>query len=305
MTSVVNDANTMFGLLNINKPLRATSRDAVNRVQRLIRPVKVGHAGTLDPLATGVLVLCLGPATRLIQYVQRLPKRYTGTFLLGRRSDSDDLEGKVVELEGPIVPTAGDINAALPQFTGTIQQRPPIFSAIKVKGQRAYDLARAGMDVRLEARPVTIHDLRVVRYEYPELVLDIECGSGTYIRSLGRDLAESLGTAAVMSSLERTAIGDFTIDSAIELVGITEDSLTHDLLPAESAVQHLNAVELTHAEIDKTNNGLTIERPQHGFHGDVAAFNTDGQLVAIVAPRSPDQLRPISNLAVANKHAAG
>ncbi|MBC8356479.1 MAG: tRNA pseudouridine(55) synthase TruB [Planctomycetes bacterium] len=295
----------MFGLLNINKPLRATSRDAVNRVQRLIRPVKVGHAGTLDPLATGVLVLCLGPATRLIQYVQRLPKRYTGTFLLGRRSDSDDLEGKVVELEGPIVPTAGDINAALPQFTGTIQQRPPIFSAIKVKGQRAYDLARAGMDVRLEARPVTIHDLRVVRYEYPELVLDIECGSGTYIRSLGRDLAESLGTAAVMSSLERTAIGDFTIDSAIELVGITEDSLTHDLLPAESAVQHLNAVELTHAEIDKTNNGLTIERPQHGFHGDVAAFNTDGQLVAIVAPRSPDQLRPISNLAVANKHAAG
>lgn len=160
-----------------------------------MRPVKVGHAGTLDPLATGVLVVCLGPATRLIQYVQQLPKRYTGTFLLGRRSASDDIEEEIVELQNVAVPTIDEVLAVLPRFTGTIQQRPPIYSAIKVKGQRAYDLARAGQDLQLDARPVVIHDLRVVRYEYPELVLDIGCGSGTYIRSLGRDIAESLATA--------------------------------------------------------------------------------------------------------------
>jgi len=294
----------MLGLLNVNKPLGKTSRDAVNRVQRLVRPVKVGHAGTLDPLATGVLVICLGPATRLIQYVQQLPKQYTGTFLLGRRSDSDDLEGEVVELENPVVPTADEVLAALPQFVGTIQQRPPIFSAIKVNGARAYDLARAGKDVQLEARPVTIHDLRVARYEYPELVLEIGCGSGTYIRSLGRDLGESLGTAAIMSSLERTAIGDFTVASAIDLNDLTEDSLEKHLLPAEAAVRHLNAVELTTDEIHKLGNGLSIERPQHGFHSDIAAFDAAGHLVAIVAARSADQLRPISNLAVAAAHAA-
>lgn len=294
----------MYGLLNINKPLGKTSRDAVNCVQRVVRPVKVGHAGTLDPLATGVLVMCLGPATRLIQYVQRLPKRYTGTFLLGRRSGSDDLEGGVIELKNPVVPTLDDVLAVLPQFIGTIQQRPPIFSAIKVQGARAYHLARAGHDVQLEARPVTIHELRVVTYAYPELVLDIGCGSGTYIRSLGRDLAESLGTAAVMSSLERTAIGDFTVESAMDLRDISADALAKHLFPAETAVRHLPTVALTNDEVRRISNGLTIERSKHGFQDDVAAFDASGYLVAILAPPSYDHLRPINNLAVANKHAS-
>lgn len=294
----------MYGLLNINKPLGKTSRDAVNCVQRVVRPVKVGHAGTLDPLATGVLVLCLGPATRLIQYVQQLPKRYTGTFLLGRRSDSDDLEGEVVELDNPPVPTLAEVTAALPRFTGTIQQRPPIFSAIKVNGRRAYDLARAGKDVQLAARPVTVHDLRVVRYDYPELVLDIGCGSGTYIRSLGRDIAESLGTAALMSALERTAIGGFTVETAMNLRDVSADSLEKHLFPVEDAVRHLDTIELTSDEVLLISNGRTIERPQHGFSGDVAALDAAGHLVAIVAPRNIDQIRPINNLAVATKYAA-
>ncbi|MBI2479037.1 MAG: tRNA pseudouridine(55) synthase TruB [Planctomycetia bacterium] len=294
----------MYGLLNINKTLGKTSRDAVNCVQRVVRPVKVGHAGTLDPLATGVLVVCLGPATRLIQYVQQLPKRYTGTFLLGRRSESDDLEAEVVELENPVVPTFDDVIAVLPQFVGVIQQRPPVFSAIKVKGQRSYDLARAGQSVQLEARPVTIHDLQVVRYVDPELVLDIHCGSGTYIRSLGRDIGESLGSAAVMSALERTAIGDFTIESALELRDVSAESLAASLLPAEAAIQHLQSVELTQDEVHLINNGRTIDRPRHGFSGEVAALDDAGHLVAIVAPRTPDHLRPISNLAVASKYAA-
>jgi len=191
----------MFGLLNLNKPAGMSSRDAVNRVQWLARKmtgekVKVGHAGTLDPIATGVLVVCLGPATKLIEHVQRMPKQYRGTFLLGRRSPSDDVELEAEPLTNPPIPTADEIAAALPAFMGEIQQTPPAYSAIKIKGRKAYDLARRGEQVEMTPRTVTIHSLDIVRYEYPELVLNIRCGSGTYVRALGRAVAKSLGTAA-------------------------------------------------------------------------------------------------------------
>src|SRR5262245_7182097 len=171
----------MFGLLNIDKPAGVTSRDVVNRVQRLVRPLKVGHAGTLDPLATGVLVVAIGQATRLVEYLQRLPKTYQGTFLLGRTSDTEDIEGTVIELTDTSIPTEQQIQGALPQFLGTIDQTPPAYSALKVSGQRSYDLARRGQAVDLAARPVEIHDLQLVRFAYPELELLIRCGSGTYI----------------------------------------------------------------------------------------------------------------------------
>ena len=201
----------MFGLLNVHKPAGITSRDVVNRIQRVVRPVKVGHAGTLDPLATGVLVICLGSATRLIEYVQRMPKHYRGTFLLGRKSDTEDIEGEIEVLDAAPQPSIDEIHAALPQFVGTIRQRPPAYSALKVGGKRAYQLARAGQEVQLAARPIEVYSLSLQHYEYPEIVLDIQCGSGTYVRSLGRDLADGLGTGAVMSALERTAIGDFDL----------------------------------------------------------------------------------------------
>ncbi|NOY30442.1 MAG: tRNA pseudouridine(55) synthase TruB, partial [Planctomycetes bacterium] len=186
----------MFGILNLNKPIGWTSRDAVNRVQRLVRPAKAGHAGTLDPLATGVLVVCIGPATRLISYVQAMPKVYQATFLLGRTSDSDDIETEVRELASPPQPSREEIESKLPDFLGEIQQRPPAYSALKVNGQRAYKLAREGLAVQLEPRPVEIYELRVTGYNYPELKINLRCGSGTYVRSLGRDLAEALGTGA-------------------------------------------------------------------------------------------------------------
>src|SRR5262245_35406014 len=199
----------MFGLLNIDKPAGLTSRDVVSRVQRLVRPQKVGHAGTLDPLATGVLVVAVGPATRLVEYVQRMPKTYQGTFLLGRTSDTEDVEGEVVELDSPPVPTRAEIDAALPRFIGTIEQRPPAYSALKVAGRRAHKLARRGEAVELAPRPVEIHAIELLRYEYPEMELRIDCGSGTYVRSLGRDVAEAVDTGAVMAALRRLAIGPF------------------------------------------------------------------------------------------------
>ena len=189
------------GLLNLNKPAGMTSRDVVNIVQRLSRPAKAGHAGTLDPLADGVLVVCVGSATRLIEYVQRMPKRYVGTFLLGRQSPTEDIEGEVTELPDAPVPTREQIEAAARRFVGRIEQRPPAFSALKIRGRPAYKLARQGKPVELAPRPVEIYRIEVKKYRYPELVLEIDCGGGTYVRSLGRDLAESLGTAAVMSAL--------------------------------------------------------------------------------------------------------
>ena len=148
------------GLLNVDKPAGMTSRDAVDLVQRLARPAKVGHAGTLDPLATGVLVICVGAATRLIEYVQRMPKRYVGTFLLGRSSTTEDIEGQVTLLSDPPIPAAAQIEAATEKFVGSLLQRPPAFSALKVAGKRAYDLARRGEAVELKPRPVEVYALK-------------------------------------------------------------------------------------------------------------------------------------------------
>jgi len=151
----------LYGILNLNKPAGVTSRRVVDDVQRLVRPAKVGHAGTLDPLATGVLVVCTGAATRLIEYVQQMPKSYTGTFLLGRQSPTEDVDGEVTELDSPPVPSWPEIEAAVRAFEGRIEQRPPAFSALKVGGRRAYDLARRGKSVELKSRPVTIHRISI------------------------------------------------------------------------------------------------------------------------------------------------
>lgn len=297
----------MFGLLNINKPKGLTSRDAVNRVQWLVRRVegrngelapkrtssKVGHAGTLDPIATGVLVICLGPATRLIEHVQRMPKQYRGTFLLGRSSPSDDVELEPTPLDNPPVPTAEQIMAALPAFVGQIEQVPPAYSAIKIKGQKAYDLARNGQQVDIAPRPVTIHRIDVVRYDYPELVLDIRCGSGTYIRSLGRDLAASLGTAAVMSELVRTAIGDFTLDAAAGPNELSEENLRDALLPASLAVADLPRIDLTAYQAEELRHGRPVAPPPETPAGELALLSPTGDLFALGKRGRAGKLWPV------------
>ena len=227
----------------------------------------MGHAGTLDPLATGVLVVGVGAATRLIGYVQRMPKRYVGTFLLGRRSPTEDVEGEVTELPDAPVPTREQIAAAAERFVGRIDQRPPAFSALKVAGRRAYQLARQGRELQLAARPVEIHRIEVKAYEYPELVLEVACGSGTYIRSLGRDLAESLGTAAVMSGLVRTAIGGFRIEDAVAPGGLNRDNWLRWLLPPLRAVECLPRLQLSPDEAVRIRNGLTIQRRAEAEEG--------------------------------------
>ncbi|MBN2476065.1 MAG: tRNA pseudouridine(55) synthase TruB [Pirellulales bacterium] len=283
---------TACGLFNINKPAGMTSRRVVDIVQRAVRPAKAGHAGTLDPLATGVLVVCAGAATRLIEYVQRMPKSYTATFLLGRQSPSEDVESEVTALVAPPVPTHEDIVAAAAKLVGPIQQRPPAYSALKVDGRRAYALARKGRQVDLKPRTVMVHRLEVVAYAYPELTLAVDCGSGTYIRSLGRDLAESLDTAAVMSALVRTAIGGFRIQEAVAPCQVKRAGWSDHLLPALRAVESLPRIELSPAEIREVCNGRTISRPAPPAQGEFAALDTSGRLIALLIPRGLGELGP-------------
>jgi len=259
----------------------------------LVRPVKVGHAGTLDPLATGVLILCFGRATRLVPFVQQLPKEYVATFLLGRSSETDDIERDVVELPDAPVPSQARIIDALPKFVGDIQQKPPAFSAIKVDGRRAYKMARQGQQVELAARPVTIYEIKLVEYDYPRLVLLIRCGSGTYVRSVGRDLAIDLGTAAVMSELRRTGIGDFRVEDACDTSAFTMEHVARQLLPASRAITHLPSIVVTATELERLRTGLRISRPNHGLTGDVAAVFAD-ELVSILSIDG-DQFRPTKN----------
>ena len=297
----------MFGILNLNKPVGCTSRDAVNRVQRLIRPVKVGHAGTLDPLAQGVLVLCLGPATRLIEKVQQMPKHYRGTFRLGCHSPTDDTEGDVTPFPGAFPLTRDALEAVLPKFIGQIDQRPPAYSAIKIRGKRAYELARQGQILTLPPRPVTIYSLSIDHYEYPEMVLDIECGSGTYVRSLGRDLAEAVGTAAVMMGLTRTAIGPYSIEDALDPQTLTRDELARRLQSPLTALGPMPRIILSAAQVADIQHGrkISVSSTDDGMvqnvdlrfesAEEIAAVDTRGHLVALLAPKPGKRWGPARN----------
>lgn len=248
----------MVGLLNINKPPGMTSRRVVDVVMRLAGTKRVGHAGTLDPLATGVLVICLGWATRLVTFVQDRPKTYSARFLLGRRSNTDDITGDGVETVGATAPPRAIIEELLQTFVGTIPQVPPQFSAVHVDGKRAHKVARQGKTVSIEPRPVTIHRITLVAYAYPELDIDIECGSGTYVRSIGRDLGDALGCGALMSALVRRSVGEFTLDSAQTPEALEQGKITDFLLPPLCAVAHLPRFTCAPADRGELSRGRQL-----------------------------------------------
>jgi tRNA pseudouridine55 synthase len=273
------------GVLNLNKPAGLTSRDVVNQVSRPLRGVKVGHAGTLDPLASGVLVVCVGAATRLIEFVQRLPKTYRTVVRLGARSDTLDADGQVVEVVEAPVPGEAEVRAALAGQVGTILQEPPRFSALKVDGRRAYDLARAGREVELAARPVTIDRIEMLGYAWPRLELEIACGGGTYIRAIARDVGEALGCGGLVEVLVRTRIGPFTLADALDPASLSPAALPGLLRPALEAVPDLPRLVLSAEAVAAVIQGrsLALEglaRPPAPT-GAVALLGPDGVLVAI------------------------
>jgi tRNA pseudouridine55 synthase len=278
-------AQAWNGLLVIDKPGGMTSRGAVNRVQgQLPRGTRIGHTGTLDPLATGVLVLCLGSATRLAEYVQDMPKTYRAGLLLGQRSDTEDADGTITPVEGVQPPAAATLGVALQAFVGEIDQVPPAYSAAKLGGRRAYDLARRGQTVTLEARSVRIYSIDLLNYDYPRFEIEVHCGKGTYIRSLARDLGERLGCGALIDSLRRTRVGPFKVEDAVG-VNASTSVLRQQLRPIAEAVADLprvNVVPHSAAELG-LGRGLPAGAVQGcPIHSMCAAFDKDSKLVAVL-----------------------
>jgi tRNA pseudouridine55 synthase len=226
-----------MGLLVIDKPEGITSMGVCRRVRgRLVaggapKRIKVGHGGTLDPLATGVLVVLIGKATRLCDRIMAGEKRYLAEVDLSRSSATDDREGQSTSVQITTPPTLEQVAAACSRFIGTIQQRPPAYSAIKIEGRRAYRLARAGEAPQLQPRPVTIHWIELLAYSWPVATLDVRCAKGTYIRSLARDLGGALTGAGMLLSLRRTAVGPFTIERSTPLAALPDPLRQSDLLP--------------------------------------------------------------------------
>lgn len=233
----VNEPTPIDGILVVDKPLGPTSMHACAAVRARLRRggapkrVKVGHAGTLDPLATGVLIVLCGRATKHCDRFMATDKRYTAAVDLSAFTDTDDREGERTVVDVAMPPSVADLRAALAPFVGEVLQRPPAYSAMKIGGRRAYALARKGEAVVLEPRPVTIHGIDLLGYQWPIAELDVRCGKGVYIRSLARDLGQALGTGGTLAALRRTAVGPYTIDQAVPLDALPQVLTQADLTP--------------------------------------------------------------------------
>ena len=292
------------GILVVDKPIGPTSHDIVGLVRRLAATKRVGHGGTLDPFASGVLPLFLGRATRVVEFHLGDRKAYRATVCFGASSTTDDIEGELSPADGP-GPTLAAVEAALPALTGPISQRPPAYSAIKVGGRRAYAMARAGETVELKPRDVTIHGLSLVSWddddpERPIAVLDVECSAGTYIRALARDLGAALGNGAYLGALRRTASGGFSATDAVPLDDVREAaadgpaSLGRLLRPIDTGLDRFPNVELTADERAAVARGQFV-RPAAGFPPDAERYRlrlADGTLAAIATDAGGGRLAP-------------
>jgi len=284
------------GVIPVDKPSGVSSRRVVDVVARRLGMRAVGHAGTLDPLASGVVVVLVGHGTRLVDWVHALPKRYAGRFLLGRSSPSDDTETSVTEEADPVVPALEAIREAAASFRGEILQRPCDYSAVHVAGRRAYALARSGRPVSLPPKRVRIDHLAVTAYDWPRLDLEVVCSTGTFIRAIGRDLAERIGTRGVMASLVRTAVGPFGLERSVPLATLqaaAETDLAGWLLPAVACLPHLPRVACSAATLERLARG-GILRDLAPAAAEAAAVDEAGELLGILRPHASGghRLRP-------------
>jgi tRNA pseudouridine55 synthase len=249
------------GLLTIDKPAGLTSHDVVNRVRRATRIRQVGHAGTLDPMATGVLVVCLGQATRVSEYLLGHDKTYRATIRLGVETNTYDADGEIVATHEVAVDRA-DVERTLAQFAGEIQQVPPMYSAIKREGQKLYELARQGIAIEREARSVVVRSIELLDYHAPDVTIDVRCSAGTYIRSIAHDLGAALGVGGHLIELRRTAAGPFTIDQALPLDAIEtaacEDRWHTHLRSIDEALSDWPLVVIGEADRLRALNGAPL-----------------------------------------------
>lgn len=279
------------GILLVDKPAGMSSHDVVNVARRALGERRIGHAGTLDPFATGLLVVMVGRATRVLPYLQGEPKEYEATIRFGTETDTEDLQGAVVR-EAPL-PSRHAVESALPALTGNVEQVPPAYSAKRVDGRRAYELARSGATVALAAVAVRVHGWETLAWRgrddaVEELDVRIRCGGGTYVRSLARDLARAAGTAAHLTALRRTASGCFRVDGAATLEALRAGPL--QLRSALDGLPHLARQELDAADVLRVVRGIAVAASVAGEFGALVHAET-GALVA-VAERRGDLWQP-------------
>jgi tRNA pseudouridine55 synthase len=277
----------MFGFLNVDKPAGMTSHDVVARLRRRAKQiagaeVKIGHAGTLDPMATGVLVVCVGAAARLSEYVMDTTKRYLARVRLGQTTDTYDAEGAIMDVRSIDDITENVVRAALGAFSGEMAQVPPMYSAIKQGGRRLYDLARAGQVVERAARHVRIDALALSDWQPPDFSLDVTCSAGTYIRSLAHDLGQALGVGAHLVGLRRLASGSFAASDAAALQMLLDASSWDDyLISARRALIHLPALTMSAEEADALRHGRFVAKTG-GADGTALAYDDGGALIAVL-----------------------
>lgn len=286
------------GILLIDKPPGWTSHDVVAKVRGICRQRRIGHTGTLDPMATGLLVLCLGHATRLVEYMARHDKAYEGEIALGVATDTDDADGTPIAT-APVPPlTDADLRALAERFIGDIEQVPPAYSAVKVDGQRAYEAARKGHDLDLAARPVRIDALELKLLAPDRVGVRIECGPGTYVRSLARDIGQVLGCGAHLATLRRLRVGAFQVHEAItldELQRLTDEGRLAEILrAADEGLAELPAAILAPPAARSVRNGVRVRLrlERRDVHGPVRIYDTRGDFIATGELRMSGELRP-------------
>lgn len=291
MTRNTEKAPAINGILNIDKPKDLTSMDVVRRIKRASKQKRVGHGGTLDPIATGVIPICMGQATRMMEYVVDGSKEYRGTVEMGVETDTYDAMGEAVRRADTSGVTAYRIEGALDSFEGEVMQVPPMYSALKIKGKRLYNLARAGIEVEREARPVKVHDVKLLDYTPPHAVVEVSCGRGFYMRSLAHDLGQALGCGGHLKELVRLRSGPFSVSEAASLEEAEECFLSGDwsgLVHAPDAVvQHLKAITVekpVEAMIRQgrpvpTGAGVPAPEPEERRR----AYGADGRFMGILA----------------------
>lgn len=289
----------VHGVFLLDKPQGISSNDIMQKVKRLFQANKAGHTGALDPLATGMLPICLGEATKFSQFLLDSDKRYFVTAKLGERTDTSDAEGQVVETREVNVFEA-DILAALPQFRGDILQVPTMFSALKHNGKPLYEYARQGITVEREARPITIFELKFVEYQAPYLSLEVHCSKGTYIRTLVDDLGEVLGCGAHVSVLRRLAVGDYPVEEMMPIEELQllaesfpQQELDRLLLPMDTAVASLAALNLTESQTKAVKFGQRVKfENSEQIYGLVRLFSNKQQFLGVAEITSDNVIRP-------------
>jgi tRNA pseudouridine55 synthase len=278
-------ANSVSGVLVVDKPVGLTSHDVVQIIRRGTGIRRAGHTGTLDPRASGVLVVLIGPAVRLSEYVSASDKRYQATLRLGSSTDTFDSEGRVTSFASVDSITEQRFEDALDQFVGEIEQVPPPYSAIKVQGRKAYEMAREGEEVELAPRMIHVYSLELLEWAPPEAVIDVFCSSGTYVRSLANDLGAALGCGAHLVGLRRTKSGRFTLRDAVPMRRLQESFNSGDwyrhLIPAAEALGDWPMVELDGDQVELIRHGHRVPA-EAGSNGWVRGVSQQGDLVALM-----------------------